>query len=388
MYMSCRPRRARAPRHRLVVGLLCLTCLFVGKTAESQGVGPDAGHATLNGNAIVGAWNFEAGDQMPRLFAQYPEFSHLAASGVVPNLNGWDFRINLPQTRFQLAQTEPGGEPVMVGVVEDPSPIQNADGTLMDYGHRNNAIWMFRVLERSAQAFFKVLPSRRDLQSSATENVRSLVNGWTGIGWRGDPRLKREKIGAAVLGEGLGQATIVLVARREDDELVFSRHGVVNTDDSSWSGQWTSVDASSATPPAVVAAFDGKLALAYADPGSGKLQVKIYDPADDTWSAAVEVDAQPIGAPQLVWDGTALSLLFVRQDGRLRHTYALQADPLGFQDEVTVFTLLVVREGRFDAMAFNQRLHITLLQEAGTTDPTQVWSQPARDIPVEKDAVA
>jgi hypothetical protein len=47
---------------------------------------------------VLAAWNFKAGKDMPKKFNKYPEFKQYKEVGVVPNLNGWDFRINLPHT--------------------------------------------------------------------------------------------------------------------------------------------------------------------------------------------------------------------------------------------------------------------------------------------------
>src|ERR671911_644994 len=83
--------------------------------------------------------------------------------------------INLPHTRFQLARGEAGSGPAMIGIIEDAANLYEDPNVTVpivkDYGHRNNSIWMFRVSATDGQIYAKVLPSRRDVNGSATENV-------------------------------------------------------------------------------------------------------------------------------------------------------------------------------------------------------------------------
>jgi hypothetical protein len=83
------------------------------------------------------AWNVQAGSALPEQIGDY--------SGFLPFLEGWDFRINLPHVRFHQAGSGAGSLAAMVGVVEDGTPVTSKSGTLRRYGHRNNAIWIFRV---------------------------------------------------------------------------------------------------------------------------------------------------------------------------------------------------------------------------------------------------
>jgi hypothetical protein len=173
---------------------------------------------------------------MPKNYGQYPEF--------LPSLEGWDFRINLPHTRFQLARSGTGSGPAMIGVIEDAANLyEDPNATVpivKDYGHRNNSIWMFRVSATDGQIYAKILPSRRDVNGSVTENVRSLTTGWIRVGPPGGRRYKDEAPAAVAIGKGLGSATIYIVARAETDNgLYMSKHVVSTTSFVSWPESWT-----------------------------------------------------------------------------------------------------------------------------------------------------
>ena len=138
----------------------------------------------------------------------------------------------------------------MIGVIEDAANLyQDPNATVpivKDYGHRNNSIWMFRVSATDGQIYAKILPSRRDVNGSATENVRSLTTGWIRVGPPGGRRYKDEAPAAVVIGRGLGSATIYIVARAETDNgLYMSKHVVSTTSFVSWPEAWTPVGVTS-----------------------------------------------------------------------------------------------------------------------------------------------
>ena len=334
----------------------------------AQGARKDEGHCALDQKTVLACWNFEAGKDMPKNFNEYPEF--------LPFLEGWDFRINLPHVRFQLARPDHGSGSIMVGVLEDTTDLydglQTLDPRPKDYGHRNNSIWTFRT-EKDGQVHFKVLPSRRDLKGSRAENIRSLTSGWVRVGGSKAPTMKVEKPAVAVIGEGLGSTAIYLVARGEDNALYFTKRPISSTDASSWVEPWSPMGISSSVQPALAAAFNGKLALAtWSGVSTSRMEVRLYDPAFNTWSPAVSAGLAAPHRPQLVWDGTALNLFFIL-NFRLQHVFALSDTPLNFQDRVEVSSSLVVFNDNYHVIPFNNRLHVVFRRRRDNPPPHQVW---------------
>jgi hypothetical protein len=97
---------------------LTVIVLLVSVTeALAQGITPDVGgHCLVGNNVVFSCWNFQAGRGLGEDIANYTEF--------LPNLHGWDFRINLPHTRFQILRHGAGTPVSMIGVIEDPGPLQ------------------------------------------------------------------------------------------------------------------------------------------------------------------------------------------------------------------------------------------------------------------------
>src|SRR5215212_1249002 len=97
------------PSRWLVVALSVLH-LVRAPGIEGQGLMGADGHAVISGKSVFANWNFDAGRDIPDDFASYPEF--------LPNLRGWDFRINLPYVRYKLANRGSASPVSMLGVVE------------------------------------------------------------------------------------------------------------------------------------------------------------------------------------------------------------------------------------------------------------------------------
>lgn len=361
---------------KATVGVLAL---LATSAARGQSLGTDAaGHATLNGRPILACWNFEAGTGIPEDITRYPEF--------LPFLRGWDFRINLPHTHFQRARSHSGGAAAtMVGVQESDATL--AARTMADYGHVNNSIWLFQVDPANGRMNAKVLPSRRDVNSRTTTNVRSLHGAWLGVG-SSSPAFVVERPAVAVIGAGIGVARIFVVARDGAGALYMTSHVMAahdhlgdyepvlqqraahqNAFDDIWDEPWVPLGISSSVAPALSETFGGKLALASVDAASGELQVRIYTPPTNAWGPPTIVPGAAARSPQLLWDGTALNLLFVNSGSpTLQHAYALSDAPLTFFARSPVSSLVAVYEDQFHAMFFNRRLHIVIRQDNGADE--------------------
>jgi len=361
-----------------------------------QGLNVDAdGHAALNGKGILACWNFAAGSDIPEDYARYAEF--------LPFLHGWDFRINLPHVQFQFARAGQGSSPpAMVGVEEG--------GNITTYGHVNNSIWLFQASALDGRIYCKILPSRRDLNGSTTDNIRSLVTGWFSVGSGMSEGFETERPAVAVVGKGIGVARVYVVARGRKGDLYMTSHTVTGTETigleppvvsatlihpgiigGGWSEAWTPLGITSPSRPAVSEAFDGKLALAWVDGNNGGAQVQVLTPATGTWGPATLLEGGQGQSPQLIWDGTALNLLFVGSGSpALRHAYALSDSPLVFSAHSPVSSLIAVYRDQFHAIFFNRRLHVVIRQDNGlsagpvfyttsTTDPGRPasWSIPS-----------
>ncbi|HKQ50580.1 MAG TPA: VCBS repeat-containing protein [Phycisphaerae bacterium] len=376
------------PAHRMTrsIDLLLLPAsiflllLFV-QAASGQGLSPDAdGHAARNGKAIMACWNFSAGAGLPESLSRYPEF--------LPNLSGWDFRINLPHTQFQFARAGTGAAAsLMLGVEEVGDPI--ATETMNSYGHINNSIWLFQTSPSEGRVYAKVLPSRRDLNGRSPQNIESLTGNWFRVGPSNGPTFIVEKLAGAVLGKGLGVARIYLVARDGSGALHMTSHTVSGLEgngppvlstgliaggpggifNQGWSDAWTPIGVSSSAAPALSETFDGKLALAYIDAAAGDLRVQVYTPSTGTWGPPAILNNARLGRPQLVWDGAALNVFFVGSGTpTLQHAYALSDNPLTFYARSPVSSLIAVLGDFFHAISFNRRLHVVICQDNGTGD--------------------
>ena len=325
----------------------------------AQGIARDgSGQACVNGNSILACWNFEAGRSMPRNVSQYEER--------YPFLKGWDFRINLPHTRFQLAQENAMGAVAMVGVDEHiegelAMPCAGDAGrTTFDlYGHVNNSVWLFNVQQPSKQVFYKVIPSRRNLQSSTPENITSLTNGWVQVGSGQNIQFRSERPAVAVVGKGIGTTTIYIVARGMDNRLYFSSRPMASTNTGNWSGPWQPLNEYSNAAPAIAALADGKLSIAWREASTGKLTVQVYHPTEG-WKPAVEPpgwSTTSYGSFQLLWDGVAINLFGV-SGGFLRHSFSRDLSAPAFAEPVRISNSPVGSNGAFNAIVFNNRFHI------------------------------
>jgi hypothetical protein len=348
-----------------------LLTLLASSGAYGQSRSADSGNCALGGKVVVACWNFAAGSAMPNDYGQYPER--------LPFLRGWDFRINLPHVRFQRGTDDAGSAPALVGVVEDATPPTSKQGTLFLYGHKNNSLWIFRVAS-DKRAYFKLLPSRRDPASAAVENISSLTSGWVRIGSTDAPMLRLEQPAVAVVGEGIGNAVIVLVARGEDGILYFTTRRLTNTS-ATWTAPWQALGRSESRPT-LTAAFTGTAALAWREPDSDLVRVRLYDIATATWGpSSVPPGAFAEGEPLLVSSPDRLNLFFTSKLGsRLLYTSAATTG-LEFS-KPDVVSAAPVRAGMTSALWFNQRLHVVYTEAGGSA--ARVWytvSVPANGSP-------
>lgn len=343
---------AQSAHNPVLLGLILVGTM----PGYGQGIDKQDGHVGIFGKTVFAAWNFEAGREIPRKYALYPE--------ILPNLEGWDFRINLPHVRFQRMRSGHGSVPTMVGVIEGTP----ADGTLAAYGHISNSIWIFQVFESDRIVHFKVLPSRRDLPSNTIENVISLESGWNPIG---ETAFLRERIGAAVVGTGRGTATVYLAARAENGILHFNRQVVAPQSGTSWPNAWTSLEAASASSAVLAPAFDSKLAMAWHDPKTKRIRVQVYTPSIDDWGPRLKTATSAVGRPQLVWDGQNLNLFYVDKKSQLLKHSVVRLDSL--DTPRTVLPLVAVKDDHFDVISFNSRLHAAVRQDAGPGNSTRLF---------------
>lgn len=352
------------PLRWLVLLTLSFLHMVLAPGIGGQGLSKDNGHAAIGAMTVFANWNFDAGRDIPDDFASYPEF--------LPNLRGWDFRINLPYVRYKLANRGSGSPVSMLGVVEGPSTVNAIDL----YGHRNNSIWLFQV-GANGSVQYKTLPSSRDINGSATRNARSLAAGWKMVGTGFVPLpnqlvFSSEAIASAVAGEGVGAAKIVLVARALNGRLYMNQL-LVNGDEAPvWAGGWTPLAWSASGPASLTSGFADKVALAWVAAGTNRVNVAVYTPSTSTWSPPVDVATGSV--PQLLWDGTGLHLLFVGSPtATLRHTSATQAAPLTFAPLSTVSSLIAVKNGQFHATVLNERIHAALRQDDGSNTASRIF---------------
>src|SRR5262245_44729957 len=270
-----------------------LSVMFILVTvsvASGQGINQDEGHAALGGMTVFANWNADAGRDIPDDFSTYPEF--------LPNLRGWDFRINLPYVRYKLASQGSIAPVSMLGVVEGPPSVD----TITAYGHRNNSIWMFQV-DANGRVFYKILPSSRNLNGPGTRNVLSLTAGWKQVGTAPSPptpTFATEAVSAAVVGEGIGTVRIFVVARTATGALYMNQL-LVNNQDPVWPGSWTALGWNATEGASLVGAFGNKVALAWVATGTNRVNVSLLTPSSGTWSPPVEI--RPGRPPQLTCDG-------------------------------------------------------------------------------------
>jgi hypothetical protein len=346
-----------------ITGVALALVLASTSATFGQSLSKDNGNcATASGQTVFACWNLNAGKDIPESLSSYPEF--------LPFLTGWDFRINLPHVRFQPTGTGSGSPAAMVGVIEDATPATDANGTLRLYGHKNNSIWIFRVSAGDGRMYAKSLPSRRDLGGSTPENVTSLTTGWARVGplSTSAPELAVAQPAAAVVGEGLGKATVYLVSRRASDGMLVFAHRLMSSASPSWSSvSWSSLGSPASSTPSLVAAFDGRVAVAWRNQ-QDQIAVRLFQPATETWGPVTLVATPAAGDPQLVWDGSALDLFFVaKSTRRIQHAYFTGPDPLTYGGQAEV-AATAVAPSRFHAVAWNGRLHVVFVPDSGSPD--------------------
>jgi FG-GAP-like repeat len=353
----------------LIVSVAMSYNLYVANESRGQGATTDEGHCTRDAEVVLACWNFSAGSQIPIDYNTAPEY--------LPLMHGWDFRINLPHVRFQLARPDFGSALAMVGVVEDATPLHESSdpkvpSTLTDYGHQDNTIWLFRTDKVDGKIRFKALPSRRGSSSAGPQNVASLTGDWRTAGGNEAPTFRDEPSAVAVIGEGIGNATIYLVARDRANKLHFTRRSIVDTGTTTWPESWEPLNVQSAVPPVLATAFDGRLALAtHTGTATSRMEVRLYDPGTETWGEPAEAGLAEAKTPKLVWDGQALNLFYLL-NGRLQHTSSSSAAPLLWRAPTEVSALRVYFSG-FDVIAFNNRLHVVIRRDTDTPAPHAVW---------------
>jgi VCBS repeat protein len=333
-----------------------LLAVLVSTDVSAQSQDRDVGHCVAGGRETFACWNPRAGNQIPENSGSYPEF--------LPNLRGWDFRVNLPYVRFQLIRPGFGSPTAMAGVIEDSRAIYRTDQPLefVDYGHRNNAIWLFRANGSDGQIYFSILPSRVDGNTGRPENVSTLTGAWFKTPQGPGRGFRRDRIGVAVVGKGIGMTTVHLVAWGHDGRLYHSQRLVNATNITGWTAPWQDLGVHSIAPPSLVAAGANEAALAWVDPNR-ELQVRVL--TGGNWSAPVRAaqQADPYQA-RLVWDGTSLNLVY-SGGNRLRHAYRLGGTTLAFSTPTTVSSFLPVFAGQFDVIAFNKALHVAVRTQTG-----------------------
>lgn len=315
----------------------------------------DFGHCVEGTRETVSCWNPLAGAEIPEDLSRYPEF--------LPNLRGWDFRVNLPYVRFQRLRSGPGSPVVMAGVVEDPRPMYSAGQANPSavYFHRNNAIWMFRA-DTDGQIVFALLPSRADAVTGRPENARTLIGGWQRVGTAPGPGFTTNRVAVAVTGVGIGTATVHVAAQGRDGRIYHSQRRVDTATPLGWTSAWQDLGPA-ASAPSLAAVDASRVAVAFVDPGRSVV-VRHLDPGAPAWSspAVAGRQADPF-PPRLVWDGVATNVLFSGGE-RLRHSLRLPAAST-FTEPTTVSTLLPVNAGQFDVMAFNNGLHAVIRTRTG-----------------------
>ena len=83
------------------------------------------------------------------------------------------------------------------------------------------------------------------------------------------------------------------------------------------------------------------------------MNLSLLTPATGTWSPPIDVASGR--APQLLWDGSGLHLLFVGAPTPvLRHASAIQATPLMLSPISSVSPLIAVKNAQYHATVHNE----------------------------------
>lgn len=364
-------RSAASPALRLVSRLAWVTMLC-SASAFAQSYDRDNGNCVSpSGEAIVACWNPLAGWKMREKAEDFSENNAVYQ----PHLKGWDFRINLPHVRFQLADSGRGSAAALAGVIENATL-----DTWKAYSHTNNSIWMTRVRESDHRVYYKVVPSRRALNGTGPENIESLTEDWVRVGPSNSPDMMVETPAIAVLGAGIPGTTVFAAARSLNSAIHLTERPMTSTNTASWTTAWAALGVDSTVPPVLIPAFGRHLALATVDAGNF-VRVQLYDPATQTWGLAVRAFVGTRHAPKLIWDGTALNVFVVSTAGKLRHTYATRPT-LDFGAASEVAPLLSVYNDAFDVIFFNARFHVAAVQDTTSTSAMMpVWYTSTKSSP-------
>jgi hypothetical protein len=337
-----------------LLGLLTIATV-VPAYAQAQSFKRDNGNCIgRSGDVIVGCWNPDAGADIPPSFSRYPE--------VLPNLQGWDYRINLPYVRFQVSDLGVGGPTAMVGVIEDASPMVYEGGSNLvstDSGHRNNSIWLFRLKENTGFVQYKVLPSRRD--GARPENIASLVNDWRRVGPSGGLNLTPRPVSAHVIGRGLGSARIFLFIRDDDGSIHWTSRLMSDANTSTWPNPWMPLGLNTSGAPDISVGFDDQIVLSWRDRDTMRVRLRLLNPNTGALGPEISTQIAAEVSPQLLWDGTAMNVFSTFQ-GSLRHSMAQRADFSDLSTPVFVAAGRHVAANDYHVIEFNNRLHVVFNQ--------------------------
>jgi hypothetical protein len=203
--------------------------------------------------------------------------------------------------------------------------------------------------------------------------VLSLTAGWKPVGSPPSPStppFAAEAITATVVGQGIGIARIFVVAHTATGDLYMNQL-LVNSEDPTWSGSWTALGWSSTEAASLVGAFGNKVAMAWVAADTNHVNLSLLTPATGTWSPPVEVRAGR--APQLLWDGSGLHLLFVgAPTPLLRHASAMQSTPLVLSAISSISPLIGVKNGQYHAAIYNERVHVAFRQDDGSNNASRI----------------
>jgi len=353
------------------VGLLLA---LLGTAANAQSTARDAGNCVAGTSVVVACWNPDAGSHMNESLADYPEF--------LPDLHGWDFRINLPHVRFQRLRNGTGSAVAMAGVIEDPGPLYKPHDSspqfpprpfvpeFVDYGHRNNTIWLFRVDRLTGKIFFELLPSRVDRTTGQVQNARTLTHAWHAVGGASPARFDDKRLAVAEVGRGVGATTIHLVALASG-RLYHTERAIDEPDISDWTSAWQPLNIATPVSPSLVATGEKGLALAWVD-RLGTVKLRQLNTETGIWSPDVIVATHAnIFSPKLLWDGVTLDV-FYTSGAALRHAYRTSASPPAFSAPTSV-SIVPVHDGQFDAVVFNNGLHLVVRSETPASPGSAVF---------------
>lgn len=348
--------------YTIFFGALLVSMTLPGAFGQSDDF---SGHPTRDEYRVFAGWNTRAGRQI------YDDTHHPES---LPNLRGWDYRVNLPSTQFLRAALGPGSGAAMVGVVEETQTPLTADcsesnagsDTLKCNSHVNNAIWLFRVAW-TGRMYFKILPSRRQPGSSTVTNVENLSSGWQEVGSAGGPLFVVEKPAVVAVGEGLGNTTIHVAARGQNNLLYVTSLRIASANTLEWGTPWTQVDVTRG-PPSLAVAFGERVALAWTTP-TFQIRAALLDSASGSFGPTVLVtsDAEQ---PQLVAQGGVLHLLSQGlSDARYYHSLANSPSSFGFTARQVVGS--IGGNKLCDAIGNGGRLHVACSAFQG--GKTRIW---------------